>query len=250
MPESKPQDPYASLEQSSRTAASPSPEDVTLRLEPASPPPPDGPRVPGYEILAELGRGGMGVVYKARQSALNRLVALKMILAGSHAGAEERTRFRIEAEAVARLRHPNIIQIHDIGEVEGRPFFSLEFVDGGSLDQKLNGTPLPPQHAAQLMESLARAVQFAHQHGIIHRDLKPANILLQTADGRLPVDTRTTVTESQSAIGSRQSAIPKITDFGLAKRLGDTTGPTRTDAIMGTPCYMAPEQAGGQSKEV
>jgi hypothetical protein len=136
------------------------------------------PVVPGYEILAELGRGGMGVVYQARQMALNRIVALKMILAGAHAGEEERARFRTEAEAVARLQHPNIVQIHEVGEAHGHPFFSLEFVDGGSLDQQLQSGPLPPRPAAQLLATLARAVEYAHQHGIVHRDLKPANVLL------------------------------------------------------------------------
>jgi serine/threonine-protein kinase len=161
----------------------------------------------------------MGVVYRARQVALDRVVALKMILAGSHADERERARFRTEAEAVARLQHPNIVQIYEIGESEGRPFFSLEYVDGGSLAAKLDGTPLPGKSAAQLVETLARAVHAAHQRGIVHRDLKPANVLL-TADGT-----------------------PKITDFGLAKRLDVERGQTQTGSIVGTPSYMAPEQA-------
>ena len=179
-----------------------------------------------YELLDELGRGGMGVVYKARQSKLNRLVALKMILAGEYAGEREVARFRTEAEAVARLQHPNIVQIFEVGEHDGHPYFSLEFVDGGSLAQKLDGTPLPPQQAARLVETLARAMHAAHQAGVVHRDLKPANVLL-TADGT-----------------------PKITDFGLAKKLEDAAGPTGSNAIMGTPSYMAPEQAGGDSNKV
>ena len=134
---------------------------------------PGGVIIPGYEILGELGRGGMGVVYKARQAKLNRLVALKMILSGAHAGGEERQRFLTEAEAVARLQHPNIVQIHEIGEADGHPFFSLEFCPGGSLAAKLNGTPLPPAQAAPLVETLARAVQAAHEAGVVHRDLKP-----------------------------------------------------------------------------
>jgi WD40 repeat protein len=167
----------------------------------------------------------MGVVYKARQVRLNRLVALKMILAGGHAGEEERARFRREAEAVARLQHPNIVQIHDVGESEGRPFFSLELVEGGSLDRKANGTPLQPGEAARLVKDLALAVEAAHAQGIIHRDLKPANVLL-TSDGQ-----------------------PKITDFGLAKQVGGA-GQTQSGAILGTPSYMAPEQADGQGKQI
>jgi len=184
------------------------------------------PSVPGYEVLGVLGRGGMGVVYKARQIALKRLTALKMILAGAQASAEDLARFRREAEAVARLQHPHIVQIHEVGEQDGRPFFSLEFVDGGSLAQKLAGTPWPAREAAQLLETIARAMHAAHQGGIIHRDLKPANVLL-TADGQ-----------------------PKITDFGLAKQLDTDVGQTRSGAIMGTPSYMAPEQALGQGKDI
>src|SRR5947209_15289216 len=158
----------------------------------ASPGPP--PRaVPGYEILGELGRGGMGVVYRARQLGLERTVALKVILAGTHADPEERARFRAEAQVVAGLRHPNIVQVHEVGEQDGLPFFSLEFVEGGSLAQKAAGTPQPAHEAARVVETLARAVHFAHRRGIVHRDLKPANVLL-TADGT-----------------------PKIADFGLAK---------------------------------
>ncbi len=182
--------------------------------------------VPGYEILAELGRGGMGVVYKARQTALGRPVALKMILDGAHAGPEQRTRFRLEAEAVARLQHPHIVQIHEVGEADGRPFFSLEYVTGGSLAGKLREGPRPAPEAARLVELLAGAVHYAHGHGIVHRDLKPANVLL-TAEGE-----------------------PKIADFGLAKRLDADSGQTRTGAVVGTPSYMAPEQAGGQTRRV
>src|SRR5262249_23081837 len=140
---------------------------------PGSGSPPALPRVPGYEVLAILGRGGMGVVYKARHLALNRLVALKMILAGSHAGPTELARFRKEAAAVARLQHPNIVQVFDVGADEGRPFMALELVES-SLAQHLTGTPLPLVQAAQWLCTLARAVHHAHQHGIIHRDLKPA----------------------------------------------------------------------------
>ncbi len=180
------------------------------------------PLIPGYEVLGVLGQGGMGVVYQARQMGLNRVVALKMILHAEHAGDEERRRFRAEAESIARLQHPNIVQVFEVGEHSGLPFFSLELCAGGSLDQKLNGTPLPPKEAAALVETLARAMDAAHQKGVIHRDLKPANVLL-AADGA-----------------------PKVTDFGLAKKL-DEAGQTASGAVMGTPSYMAPEQAGGKT---
>src|SRR5262249_32888009 len=131
---------------------------------------------PGYEVVGELGRGGMGVVYRARQVQLNRMVALKMILAGGHAAAEDRVRFLAEAEAVAAVKHPGIVQIHDFGTHNGLPFFALEFCPNGSLEKKLAGTPLPGQEAARLMEQVARAMHAAHQAGIVHRDLKPGNI--------------------------------------------------------------------------
>ena len=197
------------------------------------------PFVAGYEILGELGRGGMGVVYKARQVGLNRLVAIKMILAGGHAGKQELARFQDEARAVARLQHPNIVQIHDVGSQDGKPFFSLEFCEGGSLADKLAGAPLPPLQMAALVELLARAMHAAHLQGIVHRDLKPANVLL----GPPP-----------SSLGGGTPAlpfgIPKITDFGLAKDIHDHSGATRTGAIMGTPNYMAPEQAAGKIRDI
>jgi hypothetical protein len=180
------------------------------------------PTVPGYEILEELGRGGMGVVYKARHLALNRIVALKMVLAGACASAEERARFHAEAEAAARLLHPNVVPIHEIGEAAGQPYFTLAYAEGGTLAQKLDGKPQPYHEAAALIETLARAVHAAHQRGIVHRDLKPANVLF-TADGT-----------------------PLITDFGLAKSLDGGVGRTRSGAILGTPSYMAPEQASGK----
>jgi serine/threonine protein kinase len=180
------------------------------------------PTVAGYEILAKIAKGGMGVVYKARQRRLERLVALKMILSGDHATEAELIRFRTEGEAIARLHHPNIVQIHEVGEHDGLPFFSMEFCAGGSLEKKLAGTPLPPRDAASLVQTLAGAMQAAHEKSVIHRDLKPANVLL-TEDGT-----------------------PKITDFGLAKKL-DETGLTAVGVVMGTPPYMAPEQARGQT---
>jgi WD40 repeat protein len=180
--------------------------------------------IPGHEILGELGRGGMGVVYKARQTHLNRTVAVKVVLSGGHASADELARFRSEAEAVARMQHPNIVQIFETGQQDGLPYFTLEYVEGGSLAHKLDGTPLPPADAAKLVETLARAVHYAHTNGVVHRDLKPANVLL-AKDGT-----------------------PKITDFGLAKK--EEGGLTRSGAIMGTPSYMAPEQAGGQTQRI
>jgi WD40 repeat protein len=189
-------------------------------------PAPAWPAPPGYEVLGELGRGGMGVVYQARQKGLNRLVALKMVLLGEQATPEQLARFRTEAAAAAALQHPNIVQVHEVGEHGRRPFFSLEFVAGGSLAQMLAAGPQQARPAAELVETLARAVQHAHEHGIVHRDLKPANVL-RTADG-----------------------VPKVTDFGLAKHLDGGAGPTQSGAIVGTPAYMAPEQAAGKSQEV
>ena len=194
------------------------PLDSSPTLTPAEAPsmPKSGVLVPGYEVIRELGRGGMGVVYMARHLALGRVVALKMILSGIHAGDDELTRYRAEAEAVARLQHPGIVQVFEVAEHDGRPYFALEFCSGGSLDGKLKGEPMKPAEAAALVEKLARAMQEAHTAGVAHRDLKPANVLLG-ADGT-----------------------PKVTDFGLAKKL-DGTGQTQTGAIMGTPSYMAPE---------
>jgi serine/threonine protein kinase len=170
-----------------------------------------------------LGHGGMGVVYHATHKALGREVAVKMVLS-AYLPPEDRERFAAEAEAAAQLQHPNIVQIYEIGEVGGRPYFSLEYVDGGSLDQRVGGKSTDAYEAAELVAKLARAVHAAHSHGIVHRDLKPANVLL-TADGT-----------------------PKITDFGIAKRL-DAATQTQTGKILGTPCYMSPEQAQG-GKEV
>jgi serine/threonine-protein kinase len=182
--------------------------------------------VPGYEILRELGRGGMGVVYKARQVSLQRVVALKMILSGAHARSRDLERFRGEAQAVAQLHHPNIVEIYEFGEHHDLPYYSLEFVEGGSLARKIRGKPLPPLDAARIAEELARAIQYCHQHGILHRDLKPSNILL-SADGAA-----------------------KIGDFGLAKQLDSDPGLTKSGMVMGTPSYMAPEQTQGRSRDV
>jgi hypothetical protein len=180
------------------------------------------PTVAGFEVLQEIGRGGMGIVYRARQVSLNRLVALKIVLADGQTGAEEWTRFRAEAEAVALLEHPQIVQVFDYGICDlgtGRrcPYMALECVDGGTLKQKLQAGPLGERAAAQLVIQLAEAVHVAHRRGILHRDLKPANVLL-TADGT-----------------------PKLTDFGLAKRLDLDRGVMQSGQVVGTPSYMAPE---------
>ncbi|MFO0863803.1 MAG: serine/threonine-protein kinase [Gemmataceae bacterium] len=186
--------------------------------------------VPGYEIQEELDRGGMGVVYRARHLRLHRTVALKMIVAGQFANADVRQRFEREAEAVARLQHPNIVQLFESGSCEGSPYFSLEFVEGASLASRLRGTPIGPAPATRLMETLARAMQAAHERGIIHRDLKPANILIAGPSTQAP-----------------DEWVPKIADFGLAKQLGETTHQTRSGDVLGTPSYMAPEQASGNT---
>jgi WD40 repeat protein len=202
------------------------------------------PRVAGYELVRELGRGGMGVVYEARHLALKRLVALKMILAGAHAGDAERQRFRAEAEAVARLSHPNIVQVYEVGDSDGLPFLALEHVAGQSLAQRLRAGPLAPAEAARLVGALAGAMHLAHSRNVVHRDLKPANVLLSVH--RDPEGSTFTLPS-----GSRRSAaVPKITDFGLARRLDVATGLTQTGAVMGTPSYMAPEQASGQPQAV
>src|SRR5262249_51845359 len=167
----------------------------------------------------------MGVVYKARHLGLNRAVALKVILAGEHAAPEHRARFLAEAEAVAHLQHPHIVQIFEAGQHQGLPYLSLEYVGGGSLADKVHQHPLPPREAAGVVEQLARGLAYAHQRGIVHRDLKPENALL-APDGT-----------------------PKVTDFGLAKRVEGSENLTATGAVVGTPSYMAPEQAAG-SKEV
>jgi serine/threonine protein kinase/tetratricopeptide (TPR) repeat protein len=206
---------------------------------------PAGGLVPGYEILEELGRGGMGVVYKARQQGLNRLVALKMILSGSQASPRERARFRTEAEAVARLRHPNIIQIYEVNEHAGQLYFSLELAEGGNLSQRIAGTPQAPRPAAELVETLARAVHHAHLHGIVHRDLKPSNILLEKDEGGRMKDEPEG--SDSSFILPPSSFRPKVTDFGLAKLLDADLSQTGIEGLVGTPNYMAPEQAAGKA---
>jgi serine/threonine protein kinase len=224
------------------------------------------PTIPGLEHLEEVGRGGMGIVYRATQTALNRRVAVKMILAGQHASREVLDRFRTEAEAVARLQHPNIIQIHQIDYYQTAagtlcPYLIFEYAECGSLERRLNNKPMDPRQAAELVEILARAMAVAHDEGIVHRDLKPANILLQAAgrSGTYAAPTSSMLkkaiakveedsAKSRPAGSSERSfrfagVIPKITDFGLAKQAGSDL--TATGAIMGTPAYMSPEQASG-----
>jgi tetratricopeptide (TPR) repeat protein/tRNA A-37 threonylcarbamoyl transferase component Bud32 len=190
------------------------------------------PAIPGCEVLEELGRGGAGVVCKARQPNLNRLVAVKMLVSGAIAGGAERQRFQEEARAAAQLQHPNIVRIYQVGEVEDRPYLVMEYLAGGPLSALAGGKPQSARWSAELMRTLARAVQFAHEHGILHRDLKPGNVLLE------------------------HDGTPKVADFGLAKRLdtaelgrgtdGEAPNLTRTGDILGTPSYMAPEQAEGK----
>jgi len=208
---------------------------------PGEPLPPDWPTVPGYEVVRKLGRGGMGVVYRARRVSDQRLVALKLIRDGALAGPQDRARFHLEAEAAARIQHPNVVQIYEVGEHNGLPYFAMELIEGGSLDQHLAGQPLSPPQAAELVRTLADAIEHAHEQKIVHRDLKPANILLV----------------SGGVVSGESSALPlithhspltlKITDFGLAKRLdGESTAWTQAGAVLGTASYMAPEQAEGR----
>jgi serine/threonine-protein kinase len=200
------------------TTASPGPRTPSSAASPA-----DWPDVPGYDILEVLGSGGMGVVYRARQRALGRLVALKMVRGDACPDHEQLQRFKREAEAVARLQHPNIVQIHDVGEHNGRPYFSMELLEGGSLRSRRGS--VTPRESAEVVEALARAIHEAHCRGIVHRDLKPGNVLL-TADGT-----------------------PRVTDFGLARDLASESLLTPSGAVLGTPAHMAPEQAEGKAKE-
>ena len=202
------------------------------------------PTFPGHEVLEELGRGGMGVVYLARQIRADRLVALKVILAQNHANREDRQRFQIEAEAIARLQHPGIVQIFEVSEHENNPYFTLEYCRGGNLSQYLNGIPVTPQEAAELTASLANAIQTAHDAQIIHRDLKPANVLLTPT-----VNSIDTEASGQSRSSLSNFSV-KITDFSLAKNL-DSVTLTAPGRVAGTPAYMAPEQAqSGQNMTV
>jgi WD40 repeat protein/serine/threonine protein kinase len=246
----------AFLERLKKTSAA----NATVRAEPVR-----IPEIDGYVIREILGRGGMGVVYRAEQVGLNRTVALKMILAGPHASPRDQARFRQEAEAVARLSHPNIVQVFDVGASDGRPYFALEYVGGGSLARYLRGDPQAVPPTIWLVERLAHAVDFAHRHGVVHRDLKPANVLLKieerpgagdestterTAGGSSILDPKLARAEAVPSFLDSDRVTPKITDFGLAKRLGEQEGGTITGEVLGTPSYMAPEQASGKAQRV
>jgi serine/threonine-protein kinase len=191
-----------------------------------------------YEILRELGRGGMGVVYQARHVQLNRIVALKMVLAGQFADAEDLARFREEARAAAALDHSGIVSIFESGQCQGQPFFSMAFVEGPNLANVLQSGPLAPQIAARLLLKVATAAAYAHARGVIHRDLKPANILLAVPTGR-----------KLTGPELLETCEPKITDFGLAKRLDGDSRLTSSNQLLGTPAYMSPEQAAGRIRE-
>jgi serine/threonine-protein kinase len=179
-----------------------------------------------YELLEEVGRGGQGVVFRARQKSLNRTVALKVISLGQRASKEHLSRFRREAEAAASLDHPRIVPIHEVGERDGFCYFSMRFVKGGQLDEVVRGAPMSIRQAAELIAKVARTVHYAHEHGILHRDIKPGNILLDT------------------------KGEPHLTDFGLARLLETESTVTRSLEVMGTPSYMAPEQAAGNNAAV
>jgi eukaryotic-like serine/threonine-protein kinase len=196
-----------------------------------------------YEILEELGRGGMGVVYKARQRSLGRLVAIKMMRETRLSSPTDRARFRSEAEASAKLKHPNLVTVYEVGEHDGLPYIVMEFVDGRTLSQRLAEGPVASREAARLLAEIARAVDHAHTRGILHRDLKPSNVLL-THEGAA-------IGDSSLALTSEEQTRVKVADFGLAKRLTVTANSvadwkTQTGAIVGTPGYMAPEQATGR----
>src|SRR6266542_508227 len=191
-----------------------------------------GPRMPmlmdfsDYELLEQIGRGGQGVVFRARQKSLNRIVALKVIGLGQWATEAHLKRFRLEAEAAARLEHPGIVPIHEVGERDGSCYFSMKFVEGGQLDTVVRREAMPPRRAAELIAKVARTVHYAHEHGILHRDIKPGNILLD------------------------RKGEPHLTDFGLARLVESESTVTRTMEVLGTPSYMAPEQAAGNNAAI
>ncbi|VTT98441.1 serine threonine protein kinase : WD40 repeat-containing protein OS=Singulisphaera acidiphila (strain ATCC BAA-1392 / DSM 18658 / VKM B-2454 / MOB10) GN=Sinac_7396 PE=3 SV=1: Pkinase [Gemmataceae bacterium] len=203
---------------------------------------------PGYEILGELGRGGMGVVYRARQKNLNRLVALKVIIAGPHASSEDKARFRLEAEAGARLRHPNIVQVHDVGEHGGFAYMALELVEGGTLRRWQGEKPVAPRLAVQLAVAVGRGVLHAHENGIVHRDLKPANILIGTEESLAGAEPDPKESPVPGDGIAPVALVPKVTDFGLAKAMEGGLDLTVPGMACGTPNYMAPEQVRGSRR--
>ena len=185
-----------------------------------------GQRFGNYELLEKIGQGGMGVVYRARQINLDRIVAVKLLPFAQFSSAKAVQRFQAEASAAAGLQHPNIVAIHDVGAHEGQPYFSMDFIEGRTLAEVVREKPLPAKRAAAYLKTIAEAVHCAHQHGILHRDLKPSNILIDASDQ------------------------PRITDFGLAKRLTQTTDLTLTGQVLGSPNFMAPEQAEGRTQAI
>lgn len=205
---------------------------VTPRPEPARKDSSSLQKIGEYELIEELGRGGMGVVYKARQPVLDRVVALKVLRTTELASSEETRRFRAEAELAARLDHASIVPVYDVGEADGRLYFTMKYIEGTTLAKVLAEHPLPPREAARLIGLVARAIHHAHQQGVLHRDLKPSNILLSTKSD-------TTEKDGQAEY------VPLVADFGLAKRVAAGAGLTATGAILGTPSYMSPEQASG-----
>ncbi len=221
------------------------------------------PQIHGYDILEEIGRGGMGVVFKARHRKLDRLVALKMLLEGPFSNPSHARRFLVEAKASARLQHPGIVQIHEVGEHEGRPYLAFEYIDGGTLADHIRGRPIQPMAAAAIVEALARAVQFAHERSVVHRDLKPSNVMLQQMNSPAYTSARSETSKSnpwkEGSTGDANNPDAqllkqfqfKITDFGLAKFVEEHAdpdgGPTIAGDIMGTAAYMSPEQARGDS---
>jgi serine/threonine protein kinase len=219
--------------------------------------PPDAPRTIGdHDVLLFMGAGGMGVVYKARHRRLGRLVAIKLLLPGADAQDERRARFLAEAQALARVHHPNVVALYEVGEHEGRPYLALEWADGGTLAARLAGVPQPDQQAAAWIEDLARAIDHVHRLGIVHRDLKPANVLLQKDISRREAESAEEKTGSSPAFSAPSASLRepssfllKITDFGVAKCLGESPPRTRCGQALGTPEYMAPEQTGGAEQE-
>ena len=234
---------FAELAQGFRTPRSgvvspdglhPSPDETPRPGAEADRPPPLPREFGDYVLTKELGRGGMGVVYQARQKSLNRVVALKMVREAHLSTPADRARFRAEAEAAARLHHPNIVTVYEVGNADGQAYFCMEYVAGATLATRVvEAGPMPAREAARLVGLIARAVHHAHEHGILHRDLKPSNILLEQAG-------------SEGSTGSNLLPTPKVTDFGLAKVIDRTESLTRTGAVVGTPSYMAPEQATGR----